>query len=365
MVGGTERVDFTSRIGEASRMDRIDQSPQQVGDPRDKDAPLAEDIRLLGRLLGDTIRAYEGEFTFDLIEAIRRLAVASRRLEDVASRRSLANTLDALTDDQAVIVVRAFSYFSLLANIAEDRHHIRRQRAVRREGTRPLASTLRGLFAELSERGETRRDAAEALSPVRVGPVLTAHPTEVQRKSTLDCQLAIAAVLGTLDGADVLADERAAAEDELRRLIATLWQTRMLRSVKLGVRDEIENALAYFEYTFIDALPGLHADAEDAIAGLGDGEDAPEELPVLMAVGSWVGGDRDGNPFVTADMLEHAFRSQSERIFDHYFAEVHQLGAELPLSGLLSRISRDLERLAARSPDRSPQREDEPYRRAL
>jgi phosphoenolpyruvate carboxylase len=104
----------------------------------DRDAPLAEDIRLLGRLLGDTIRAYEGEFTFDLIETIRRLAVASRRLEDIASRRSLAQTLDALTDDQAVLVVRAFSYFSLLANIAEDRHHIRRHRALRREGGNDL-----------------------------------------------------------------------------------------------------------------------------------------------------------------------------------------------------------------------------------
>src|SRR5216110_703404 len=100
-------------------MDRIDRPPQQVGDPRDKDAPLAEDIRLLGRLLGDTIRDHEGEFSFDLVETIRQLAVAARRLEDVASRRSLAKTLDALTDDQAVAVVRAFSYFSLLSNIAE------------------------------------------------------------------------------------------------------------------------------------------------------------------------------------------------------------------------------------------------------
>ena len=331
----------------------------------DKDAPLAEDIRLLGRLLGDTIRAYEGEFTFDLIETIRRLAVASRRLEDVASRRSLAQTLDALSDDQAVLVVRAFSYFSLLANIAEDRHHIRRQRALRREGSPPLASTLRGILAEARESGMRRKEAAAAIASIRVAPVLTAHPTEVQRKSTLDAQLAIAAVLTRLDGADVLPDERAAAEDELRRLIATLWQTRMLRPVKLGVRDEIENALAYFEYTFIDALPRLHADVEDAVATLEGDDDAAAELPVIMAVGSWVGGDRDGNPFVTAEMLEQAFRRQGEMVFDHYFAEVHQLGAELPLSGLLSRITPALARLAAQSPDRSPQREDEPYRRAL
>src|SRR5258706_185880 len=180
----------------------------------DRDAPLAEDIRLPGRLLGDTIRDPEGEFTFDLVETIRQLAVASRRLEDIASRRALAQTLDALTDDQVVAVVRAFSYFSLLANIAEDRHHIRRHRVARRSGTRPLASTLRGLFAEIAERGMDRDTTAELFSRIRVAPVLTAHPTEVQRKSTLDAQLAIAAQLGILDGPDLLAAARA---DHARR----------------------------------------------------------------------------------------------------------------------------------------------------
>ena len=138
----------------------------------------------------------------------------------------------------------------------------------------------------------------------------------------------------------------------------------MLRAVKLGVRDEIENALAYFDYTFIDAVPGIVADIEDSIASL-PGEGVRPELPPLIAVGSWVGGDRDGNPFVTAGMLELAFRRQGEVLFDHYLAQVHALGAELPLAGLLARITPDLARLAEESPDRSPHRQDEPYRRAL
>src|SRR5258707_2335944 len=160
-----------------------------MNDRHDKDARLGEDIRLLGRLLGDTIRAYEGDVTFELIEKIRQLAVASRRLEDRASRDLLNKTLDGLTAEQAVAVVRAFSYFSLLANIAEDRHHIRRNRDNRREGAQPLPSTVRGLFADARERGARREEAAERLANIRVHPVLTAHPTEVQRKSTLDCQL--------------------------------------------------------------------------------------------------------------------------------------------------------------------------------
>src|SRR5436190_12854777 len=119
-----------------------------MNDRPDKDARLAEDIRLLGRLLGETIRAYEGEEAFGRIEEIRRLAVASRKREDVDAREALERALDGLSSEQAVAVVRAFSYFSLLANIAEDRHHIRRQREHLRAGMPPLASTVRGLFAD-------------------------------------------------------------------------------------------------------------------------------------------------------------------------------------------------------------------------
>ena len=330
----------------------------------DKDEALVSDIRLLGRILGDTLRLHEGEETYELIETIRKLAVASRRLEDVTSRRSLAQTLDALADDQAVVVVRAFSYFSLLANIAEDRHHLRRSRENRRHGSRPLASTLRGLFADALERGTTRAEGMTTLARVRVTPVLTAHPTEVQRKSTLDIQLAIADWLGRLDDTGILEEERAAIEGELRRLVATLWQTRMLRAVKLGVKDEIENALAYFDYSFIEAVPRIHGEVEDSLAAL-PGEAPAGALPTVLAIGSWVGGDRDGNPFVTAEMLEYAFRRQAEMAFDHYFAEVHALGAELPISGLWVKLTPAMQALAEASPDRSPFRQDEPYRRAL
>src|SRR6185436_1364931 len=207
-----------------------------MDDRHDKDARLAEDIRLLGRLLGDTIRAFEGEAAYTQVEEIRQLAVASRREEDMASREALARTLDGLSDAAAVAVVRAFSYFSLLANIAEDRHHIRRQRENLRQGAQPLPSTLRGLFADARERSADRGLAARHLAAIHVQAVLTAHPTEVQRKSTLDCQLAIAAGLAKLDLADALPEESERAITEMRRVIATLWQTRMLRGVRLNVR---------------------------------------------------------------------------------------------------------------------------------
>ena len=119
-----------------------------MNDRQQADARLAEDIRLLGRLLGETLRRHEGEATFDMIEEIRQLAVASRRLDDTASQARLAKVLDGLSTAQAVLVVRAFSYFSLLANIAEDRAHVRRHRENRRAGNAPLPSTLAGIVAE-------------------------------------------------------------------------------------------------------------------------------------------------------------------------------------------------------------------------
>jgi len=333
-----------------------------LNDRPEIESRLGEDIRLLGRILGETLRAYEGEATFALVEEIRQLAVESRRQEDTASRERLSRVLDALTADQAVMVIRAFSYFSLLANIAEDRHQIRRRREDLREGAPAPASTLRGLFEE-AKAAAWGAEKLEALQAIRVQAVLTAHPTEVQRKSTLDCQLAIAGCLARLDSVETLPGEAEAAVTDLRRLIAILWQTRMVRPVKLGVPDEIENALAYFNYTFIEAVPAIVVDVEDAIARLSG--KPPPPLPALVSVGSWVGGDRDGNPFVTAEMLDQAARRHAEVAFDHYLAEVHALGGELPLSALLTHSTHELQALAEQSPDPSPHRKDEPYRRAL
>lgn len=334
---------------------------EMVNASPNKDAALADDIRLLGRLLGDVIRAHEGEEAFALIESIRQLSVASRKLDDEAAHRQLTTLLEALTDEQSVRVARAFSFFSQLANIAEDHHHTRRHRLHRREGSAPLPASLAGLASELKARGLEGAEAARFMAGVQVSPVLTAHPTEVQRKSILDCQLNIADLLSRLspeNSASLLTEEKDALQTDLRRAITTLWHTRMLRDVKLGVKDEIENALAYFDYTFLRVLPAMQCALEDMLS-------AREPLPPVVRMGSWVGGDRDGNPFVTAEMLDHALKRQGEIVFDHYFAEVHALGADLPLSQMLRDASPALLALAERSPDRSPHRQDEPYRRAL
>jgi phosphoenolpyruvate carboxylase len=335
--------------------------------PDEKDARLGQDIQYLGRLLGDVIRATNGEPIFGRIEHIRQLAVALRRhpggedSETLKSQRD--HELDGLSIDQTLSVVRAFSYFSLLANIAEDRHQNRRRRAHRLAGSPPQLGSLRHALDSLTARNIPARAIREWLRGALVSPVLTAHPTEVQRKTVLDCEHGIAGLMAHLDRPDLLPEERLESADSLRRSVLQLWQTAMLRLSRLRVIDEIDNALTFYRYTFLSELPKIYCDLERA---LGEGDPGNNDrLPTFFRMGSWIGSDRDGNPFVTAESLESAIRRQSTVAFDHYLFEVHHLGAELSMSSRLVSPTADLMALAEKSGDNSAHRQDEPYRRAL
>nr|WP_186119338.1 phosphoenolpyruvate carboxylase [Burkholderia gladioli] len=343
-------------------------SPKRAAAPKtngrtreDKDQPLFEDIRYLGRLLGDVVREQEGEAVFQVVETIRQHAVKFRREDDREAAQTLDRMLRKLTPEQTVSVVRAFSYFSHLANIAEDRHHNRRRRIHALAGSTPQAGTVGFALQTLKDAGDAsaeviRRFFDEAL----IVPVLTAHPTEVQRKSILDAQHDIARLLAERDQ-QLTTRERSHNESLLRARVTSLWQTRMLRDARLTVGDEIDNALSYYRATFLDELPALYADIEEALAE--HGLDA--RVPAFFQMGSWIGGDRDGNPNVTAATLEEAIHRQGTVILEHYLEQVHKLGAELSVSHLLVGASDEVKALAAASPDQSPHRVDEPYRRAL
>ncbi len=330
----------------------------------DAEASLREDIRMLGRVLGDTIRAHEGPEIYQIVEDIRQNAVRFRRYGDTAARSALAERLNALDVEPAIAVVRAFSYFSHLANIAEDQHNNRMFRRDQLEGKPPregsLALAIQRLKAAKIKTGRLR----EVLGQACISPVLTAHPTEVQRKSILDREVAIARLLTERDRVTLTAAELAISDRALRREVSTMWETRMLRRVKPTVYDEIENALAYYRYTFLSEIPRLYAEIEDLL----DAEyptSEPWQLPPMVRIGSWIGGDRDGHPLVTRDVLLYAVKQQSRVAFDYYLEQVHLLGAELPLSTHLVPISPQLKDMAEASPDRSEQRLDEPYRRVL
>ncbi|MGJ7915314.1 phosphoenolpyruvate carboxylase [Massilia sp. LXY-6] len=329
-------------------------NPVQAGD---KDAPLKEDIRLLGRLLGDVLRNQEGEAVFDVVENIRQTAVRFRREDDPQAAAELSTLLKKLTREESNSVVRAFSYFSHLANIAEDQHHVRRRRAHQLAGSKPQPSSVAYALARLQEAGVERGQIEEFLREALISPVLTAHPTEVQRKSILDAEHDIARLLAERD-LPLTPKERAHNQMLLQARVATLWQTRMLRYEKLTVADEIENALSYYRTTFLRELPALYDDIEDELQASLDGA-------VYLQMGSWIGGDRDGNPNVNAGTMQRALVRHATTIFDFYLDEVHALGAELSTSTLLVPASAALDALAAASPDTSPHRSDEPYRRAL
>ena len=334
-------------------------------DEAELERPLRDDTRLLGRILGDVLREQTGASGYERIEAIRRTAIRFRRgqgPEADAARRDLAALLDGLPIAEVLHVVRAFSYFSHLANIAEDVHLNRRRRADRLAGAPPQRGSLAAALATLALGGVDAAAVARWCASARVSPVLTAHPTEVQRKSILDAEREIAALLAHRDDGTQAPDERADDEQRLRRRVLGLWQTAMLRLSRLQVADEIENGLAYYRYTFLAEVPRVYLQLAQAL-----GRDAPGQplLPAFLRMGSWIGGDRDGNPFVTAQTLVHAVRAQAAVVFGHYLDEVHRLGGELSLSSRLVRPTESLLALAQAANDANPHRQDEPYRQAL
>jgi phosphoenolpyruvate carboxylase len=334
-----------------------------VSDSDDKDLPLREDIRLLGRLLGDTVRDHEGDAAFDIIERIRRSSIAFHRDNDRSARAELEVLLDRLTTDETMIVVRAFSYFSHLANLAEDLHHIRRSRAHLIAGSAPREGSLLHAMDRASAAGLGLDVLTAFFARARILPVLTAHPTEVQRQIVLDTERRIAGLLEYRDRVRLTPEESEANDEAVRRNVLALWQTRMLRRQRLAVIDEVVNGIAYYDQTFFRELPRLYASLEDELKRRG-AAGIPDPPPFLR-MGSWIGGDRDGNPYVTAEVLERTLRMQSARIFRWYLEQLHELGADLPGALTVIDATPEMLALAERSPDRQPQRADEPYRRAL
>jgi phosphoenolpyruvate carboxylase len=313
---------------------------------------LRATVRFLGRVLGDVIRAEDGEAVFSQIEAIRQASVGFHREGTEAAAKLMAERLEQLSLLDTVRFAHSFACFLQITNIAEDQIQRRRGRA---DGARP--DTLAGAIRTLAAEGVGLEAVVDLLQHALIAPVITAHPSEVRRKSVLDRTGAVADELDAIDRARS-ETERAAIEREMVRQISIFWRTRLLRSVKPGVADEIENAVSYFERSFLPELPKLYAHWVEVL-----GE--PRQLNSFLRVGSWVGGDRDGNPFVTDAVMRQAMRRQSRAALGWYLEEINALGAELSLSGRLASVTPALQALADAAHDPSLQRADEPYRQAL
>ena len=302
------------------------------------------DIRYLGRILGEVIRAQGGETLFRRTEYIRSASVDRHR--GIAGAEAIDPGLDALSLDDTIAFVRGFMLFSMLANLAEDRQ------GVAAEPGATVAAALERLAAE----GIDGDAVAALLERALVAPVLTAHPTEVRRKSVLDHKNRIAELMRLRDAGRDETPEGDSVEAAIRRQIALLWQTRPLRTERLFVADEIDNALTYLRDVFLPVVPRLYARWEKELG---------RRPASFLRVGSWIGGDRDGNPFVTAETLETATGRNAAAVLGHYCDAVHALGTELSVSQTLAPVPETVTALANASGDEAPSRSDEPYRRAL
>ena len=314
---------------------------------------LRDTVRRLGRLLGDVIRDQAGERAFTQIEEIRRASVGCHREGGEASGLKLRQALGRLSPPDAVKFAHSFALFLQMTNLAED-HAIRVRLEARKEAEPRRPDSLASASSRLASQGISGDQIRDLLEQAMIAPVITAHPTEIRRKSVLDRLSAIADLIdqkpsGTADSA---------ADAAIRTELTILWNTRLLRRTGLAVLEEIDNAAAFFDRTFLSELPKLYEEWEIGFA-------SPEPLPAFLKIGSWVGGDRDGNPNVTAEVLAAALQRNARSALSHYLTEIDALGAELSIASPPARVSADLADLAAQAKDPSLQPADEPYRQAL
>ena len=308
--------------------------------------PIAQnpDIRFLGRLLGNVIREHGGDRLFRRIEYIRSTSVD--RARGIAEADSIDTGLSALSLDDTLAFVRGFMLFSMLANLAEDRQGV---------AAEPGAEVAHALARLADEKIDHDRVMA-LLDHALIVPVLTAHPTEVRRKSMIDHRNHIAELMMMRDAGRLETLDGELVDKAIARQIALLWQTRPLRRERLYVFDEIETALAYLRDVLLPTLPALYARWERALG---------QRPPSFLRLGNWIGGDRDGNPNVNAETLRHVLARSAEAVLSYYLEAIHALGAELSISTELTPVSDEVTALAERAHDYSKARADEPYRQAL
>ncbi|MBU8812179.1 phosphoenolpyruvate carboxylase [Mycolicibacterium goodii] len=326
---------------------------------REATEPMREDIRLLGAILGDTVREQNGEEVFDLVERARVESFRVRRSE--IDRTELADMFRGVDVHQAIPVIRAFTHFALLANVAEDIHRERRRAVHVAAGKPPQDSSLAATYRKLDAAGLDAAKVADALSGALVSPVITAHPTETRRRTVFETQHRITELMRLRLHGHTRTEDNRDIEVELRRHILTLWQTALIRLSRLKISDEIETGLRYYEAAFFDVIPQVNAEVRDALRQRWPEADLLAE-PILRP-GSWIGGDRDGNPNVTPEVVRLATGRAAYVALEHYFDEITALEQELSMSARLVKVTPALAALADTCHE--PARADEPYRRAL
>ncbi|HYP52851.1 MAG TPA: phosphoenolpyruvate carboxylase, partial [Pyrinomonadaceae bacterium] len=352
----------------------------------EKDAPLRRDVRSLGRLLGEVLKEQAGPELFEAVEELRLLLIEYRDLharadasdEESAREGELlgraVGVAGRLSLAEAYRVTKAFVTYFELTNLAETNHRKRRRRAAEVSAERHAQpGSFLGTLRRMRDAGMDERQALEFLSRVEVVPVFTAHPTEVARRTVLFKRRRVADILEQLDRLPLTAREAEVYEETIAAEITALWQTDEVRRRRPTVGDEIKMGLDYYADCLIETLPRVYEEMADAFRDA-YGSDVPaRELPRVLRFGSWIGGDRDGNPFVTPACTRDALRMARETIFDHYQTAVAALVRSLSVSAVQAGVSPALDAAlddyAARlnAPGLAPQRHSptDLYRRFL
>jgi phosphoenolpyruvate carboxylase len=321
--------------------------------------PMRADIRLLGAILGDTVREQNGDEVFDLVERARVEAFRVRRSE--IDRAEMSRMFDGIDIRLAIPIIRAFSHFALLANVAEDIHRERRRSIHVDAGEPPQDSSLAATYAKLDLAELDSATVADALQGALVSPVITAHPTETRRRTVFVTQHRITELMRVHAEGHTETDDGRSIELELRRQVLTLWQTALIRLSRLKISDEIAVGLRYYTAALFQVIPQVNAEVREALRARWP--DAELLAEPIVRPGSWIGGDRDGNPNVTADVVRLATGSAAFAALARYLAELTDLEQELSMSARLITVTAEVAALAGACPDEVHL--DEPYRRAL
>jgi phosphoenolpyruvate carboxylase len=328
------------------------------GDPAVKEIPLRRDVRSLGQLLGQTLKEQGGEELYNYVELLRSLTGEHRdskpELATVVGHDAPSEEIDLMASAEDVVkrlniveayqLTKAFAIYFELTNLAETNHRKQRRRARTLAANLPaLPGTFRGTLERLRNAGIGWQDALDVLRRILVTPVFTAHPTEVARRTILFKRRRISEQLERLSRLPLSDAEAAAAETAIAREITALWQTDDIRRRQPTVADEILMGLDYYPSVLIHTLPDVYAEMASGFEQVYDARLEPRALPTVISFASWIGGDRDGNPYVKAEMTREALLLARHTILDFYLEAIDSLQEQLSLSAHQVKVSTRLQ----------------------
>ncbi|WP_109689238.1 phosphoenolpyruvate carboxylase [Tumebacillus permanentifrigoris] len=297
----------------------------------ESESALRRDIRILGNLLGEVVVSQCGQEVLDLVENVRAAAKDLRKQGTEESRENFRSTIREIPAEMRQEVIRAFALYFQLVNLAEQSHRIRRKREYERTtGSRPQRGSLRSAFHKMYNNGIQAEEIQSLIHQIGVELVLTAHPTEAQRRTILDKHHQMSLILEKFDDPSVTTREMKNMKRLLKAEIVSLWQTRNVRKERLTVLDEVRNGLYFLDEVLFDVLPAIHLEMEEQLQTLYPDHDW--EVPTFLRFGSWMGGDRDGNPYVTADLTFQTLVLHFDLAMRKYEAEMLSLGQDLSQS---------------------------------